>query len=225
MKKQLLLALFGYCVFLGSLAAQTTGNPDISIDLTKTGVLYVGLDNPVEVHCEGVGTANVRVQCDKGIVIPGLKGSYSIRPNIPGEIKVSVFVNGVQKYTRSFRAKRIPDPVPALGGNLTVSDTIPAGKFKAQLGIGLLLQNFDIDAKCDMVSFKITHISDDHVEGTMFTHSVFNKGARFTNDALDLINAAEAGDTFIFNEIKATCPGDNTARTLNALVFFIENSD
>jgi len=225
MAKQLVLALFGYCILLGSLVAQNNvDQPHISIELMNMNVLYMGIDNPIQVSVAGLSSSGYRVQTDKGSLINTGVGKYNLKVALPGEVTLSVYTKtGPAQLKKTFRVKRIPDPVPALGAKFTRSDTIGLGAFKAQAGIALLLENFDFDVKCDMIEYKITHIGADYEKGVMFTHSVRNKGARFSDEAIELINEAAPDDVFIFSEIKALCPGDVTPRQLNALVFFMES--
>ncbi len=224
MTKQLILALFGYCILLSSLVAQNNNEqPAISIQLSKMDVVYVGVDNPIQVSVPGLASSDYRVQTDKGSLICTGVGKYNLKVPVPGEVTLSVYTSkGPAKLKQKFRVKRIPDPVPALGAKFTRSDTIDLGIFKAQAGIWLGHENLDYDTKCEVLGYKITHIGADYVEGKMFTKTVRNKGARFGDQAKVLISEAGPDDIFIFNEIKAKCPGDLNPRNLNALVFFMK---
>jgi len=226
MTKQLILALFGYCILLGSLVAQNSDSqPAISIELSKMNVLYVGIDNPIQVSVAGLSSSEYRVQTDKGSLISTGVGKYNLKVALPGEVTLSVYTKtGPAKLKKKFMAKRIPNPVPALGAKFTLSDTMSAGEFKAQLGITLLLENFDFDVKCEMIEYKVTLVSSYHDTGALYLRSVKNKGVRFTEEALDIIYEAHNGDIFIFSEIKGRCPGDVKDRDLNALVIFMEKS-
>ena len=224
MTKQLILALLGYCILLGSLVAQNNDSqPPISIRLSKMNVVYAGIDNPIEVSVEGLSAAEYRVQTDKGSLVSTGAGKYNLKVPTPGEVTLSVYTGKNQlKLKQMFRAKRIPDPAPALGAKFTRSDTISPGEFKAQGGITLLLEDFDFDVKCEMIAYKVTLISTYHDSGALYLRAVNNKGVRFSEDALDIIHDVLPGDVVIFSEIKGRCPGDLKDRDLNALVFFME---
>lgn len=224
MAKPLILAIFGYSILLSSLVAQNNdGKPAISIQLAKMNVVYVGVDNPITVSCEGLSSSDFQLKTDKGKLTCIGKGQYNLNVNEPGEIMLTLLASGNQKISQSFKAKRIPDPIPALGGIYTQSDTMNCARFKAQGGLSLLFENFDFDVKCEMIEYKITHIGANFVDGKIFTHAVRNKGVRFGAKALELIYAAAPEDIFIFSEIKALCAEDKTPRHLNALVIFMEN--
>ena len=225
MTKYLILVLFGYCILLGNLVAQNNDSkPAISIQLSKMNVVYVGVDNPIQVSVEGLSSSEYRVETDKGSLRNTGTGKYNLKVALPGEVTLSVYTKtGPATMKQTFRAKRIPDPIPALGAKFTRSDTIDLGIFKAQAGIWLGHENLDYDTKCEVLGYKITHIGADYEKGVMFTHSVRNKGARFSEEAKQLISEAAPDDIFIFSEIKARCPEDATPRHLNALVFFMES--
>ncbi|MFN0036959.1 MAG: GldM family protein [Saprospiraceae bacterium] len=184
-------------------------------------VLYVGVDNPIKVSHEGLSSSDFQVKVDKGTLTIIGAGLFNLNVNSPGEVTLTVSTSmGSKSYV--FRAKRIPDPVPALGAKFSRSDTLDLGIFKAQAGIWLGHENLDYDTKCEVLGYKITHIGADYVEGKMFTKTVRNKGARFGDQAKVLISEAGPDDIFIFNEIKAKCPDDLNPRNLNALVFFMK---
>lgn len=227
MKKQLIMALFGYAILLGSLAAQTKDHASatpITIELLKMNVMYVGVENPFQVNCPGLSSSEYRVEADRGTLKNIGVGKYSLMVDTPGEVWISISTKEKSPYiSYRYRVKRIPDPVPALGGRYTRSDTMPTSQFKAQMGVAAILENIDFDTKCDMVEYNITHIGADNVEGKLFKHRVKNMGARYSPESQALINEAVPGDIFIFSDIKTKCPGDNQPRTLAPLVFFMED--
>ncbi|MBC7774839.1 MAG: hypothetical protein H7246_05315 [Phycisphaerae bacterium] len=223
MKKRIPLSLLLTVLLYGCLAGQNLDCPStISAMAEKMNVLYVGVDNPIMISHEGLSSSDYHVQVDRGTLTAIGSGRFHLNISSPDEVVMTV-TTPLKKHIFHFRTKRIPDPVPALGAKFTRSDTISTGEFKAQLGIALLLENFDFDVKCEMIEYKITHIGAEYVEGKMITNSVRNKGARFGEAAKELISEATPDDVFIFSEIKAHCPGDVTPRNLNALVFFMES--
>lgn len=227
MTKQIILAFLGYCILLGSLVAQNTGTqPAVSIQLSKMDVVYLGIDNPIQVFAGGLSSAEYRVQTDKGSLISTGIGKYNLKVPVLGEVTLSVYSKtGPAILKQKFRVKQIPDPLPALGSKFTLSDTMSAGQFKAQSGITLLLKNFDFDVKCEMVEYRVTLISTYYDKKETYVRSVKNKGVRFSEEALDIIYEAQTGDVFIFSEIKGRCPGDLKDRDLNALVFFMGDKE
>ncbi len=192
------------------------GQRSVAVALLKMNVFYIGVDNPIAVSAAGVNSNDVKVSgSGGGITLTRENGSnYNIRVTTPGECSIVVSAPGVSQ-TFTYKAKRIPDPVALLGAKHN-SKAMPNGEFKAQGGIAAVLQNFDFDAKCEIVGFKVGYLKkrQDPVEKN-------NSGARWGSDVADLVNKAAPGDTYFFDEIKARCPGDAAARELNALVFKI----
>ena len=223
MKKRTIFATLFAFLFMGSLVAQKSDHPPaITVELSKMNVLYVGIDNPIKVSCEGLSSADYQVKSDKGTLTNIGVGSYNLNVSTPGEVILTVSIAG-KVASFPFRAKRIPDPVPAFGAKYTRSDTMAIGTFKAQMGVALMLQNFDFDAKCDLIDYKIVHIGVNHENGVMFKHAVKNVGARFSPESQELISQAEPGDIYIFTDLKGRCPGDANDRKLNGLVFFLDD--
>ena len=98
-----------------------------------------------------------------------------------------------------FRAKKIPDPVVFLGiGSNFNGGQMKSGTFKAQQGLFALLKNFDFDAKCNIISYRLTRVGfrEDPVES-------LNRGGRFNKMSRKLIDRAKPKDFYYFDEIKA----------------------
>lgn len=210
------LLVFCLLLLFDSITAQ-----QIAVNLDKMDVLYVGVDNQISILHEGLSSSEFQVKADKGTLICVGTGKYTIRPTKPGEVTITVSTGSGKTYRKVLRAKRIPDPVPALGATLWRSDTIEPGRFKAQGGISLLLRDFDFDIKCEVVKYKVTHIGAEYIGNGVFTHSVTNKGARFGTEATAIISEGVPGDLFIFSHIMARCPCDERNRHLNDLVFLL----
>jgi hypothetical protein len=182
----------------------------------KMNVFYIGVDNPLFVSVAGAASSDVKVSLDgDGTIEATGRGKFNVRVTQPGDVKITVSGLGMsQSFT--FRCKRIPDPVPALGARFK-SGVMTAAEFKDQKGIAAISENFDFEAKCDMVGFEIVRITKD---GTRTT--VRNSGGKYsTEEATALVNKAVAGDIYLFTNIKSQC-GDGIGRSLNSLVFEIK---
>lgn len=191
------------------------GQRSVAVALEKMNVFYIGVDNPVAVSAAGISSNDLKVSAS-GVSISKTGGSnYIVKATTPGEATITVSGPGVTQ-TFKYRVKRIPDPSPQLGARHK-SKQMANGEFKAQGGIAAVLENFDFEAKCDVVGFKVGYLKkrQDPVEKT-------NSGARWGSDVADIINKAAPGDTYFFDEIKARCPGDAASRELGSLVFKIK---
>ncbi len=198
------------------------GERSVAVSASKMNVFYIGVDNPVEVSAAGVPSDQIKInmQGGGGSIKKDGKGGYNVRVNTPtkkGEFAyVTVSAPGLSDK-KPFRVKRIPDPVPKLsksrGGGMG------SGEFKLQPGVFPVLENFDFDAKCDIVGFRLVRVpkrQDPQVSD--------NKGGKFSQKSRDLIQKAKPSDKYFFENIRCKCPGDSQAgaRDLGGMVFNIK---
>ena len=224
MKKLLFPVLFVIGAF--TLAkAQTPACPkSFSAVAAKTNVLYLGVDNLVQVIATGVPADSLHVVISEGSIERQGGSNYIARVTSPG--RVSIVISDKDKLYKvpiDFRVKRIPDPAPALGLRYTRSDTLAAEVFKAQPGITMVLENFDFDVRCITMGYSVTQITTNESDGKQLIRTARNLGGKFNPEAQALVNSARPGDVFIFGDITGKCPGDDKGRPLNSLVFSIGN--
>ncbi len=174
------------------------------------------MDNPVSILVRGVPEAEIKIETSENLTIKKEGSiSYTVRASTPGEGTIIVSGGNLKPLTFRYRVKRIPDPTVLLGAQL-FPGTISSGTFQAQKGIAALLLNFDMDARCDMLSYKVIQVRNGQFEA-----EVSNTGVRFTTEARTLINKAEPGDIYIFENVKVKCPGDIVSRDMGSLTFVI----
>ena len=195
----------------------------VSISADKMNVLYVGIDNPVTIAVAGINSNDIEVSVSglEGISISGENSSYIVRAS--QQTGNNQFCSVMVKDKKSgqiygsfpLRVKRIPDPQARLSGR--TDGNISAGEMKVQNGIMAVLENFDLEAKCQIISCELIYIAiaADPVVS-------INTGAIFSPQTKKLIEAAQSGDVYIFKDVKGSCPGDVAARKLNPLVFTIK---
>ena len=192
------------------------GRRSVAVSADKMNVFYIGVDNPISVSAAGVSSNELRVSGSGG----GLRleqsgqGKYVARVSTPGVAKVNVSGGGLTPTSFDFRVKAIPDPIARLNGE--TGGTMGNGTFKAQSGIFAELDNFDFEARCQIAGFTLVYAPprEDLQEFT-------NVGQAFTGGARNAVNQAKPGDTYYFNNVRAKCPGDNTPRKINPMVFKI----
>ncbi len=190
------------------------GERSVAVSADKMNVLYAGVENPITISAAGVPSSQVRVQAE-GTALSPLGGSrYMAKPDRPGDARITVSGGGLPPTAFHYRIKRVPDPVMELGRKR--GGRIEAATFRAQLGIIPVLENFDFDARCTIISFELVRVpkgGDIQVAR--------NNGGRFEAEAQRLVRNAAAGDVYYFNEIKVKCPGDTYSRELNGMIFNI----
>lgn len=197
-----------------------TGRPEplaCAISLDNQNVLIVGLDNPANIVVRGVPEEKIQISASPNLSLKKERGSaYTIRASQPGEGTITVEGGALQPQTFRYRVKRLPDPVLRLGAQYR-SGTIGNGAFKAQGGLAAVIENFDIDARCEMIQYKVTQLRN----GQMLASAV-NTGARYSPAVRAIIDEARPGDTYLLGEVSARCPGDTEPRYLDGLIFKIK---
>lgn len=192
----------------------------VVVSPTKMNVLYIGVDNPMEISVPGVG---------QGDVAATLEGSGSLKkdPTNPanyiadvtgvGKCKIAVSAKIDGKMTpmgeKEFRIKRIPDPIPTLGGKLRGGNTQP-GALKSQSGVVPLLENFDFEARFNVISFEMVYSS----KGEIFKSEV--QGPLFNATMKQFLDRAKPKDIIFIDEIKVVGP-DKQPRKLGQIAFTI----
>lgn len=209
----LVAILFIVTTAFGSLFAQD--DLVVSVAADRMNVLYIGVDNPITVAVAGISNDNIQVSSEDVAVLPQGDGKYILQATRPGEVKVKVESQGKLLKEAVFRVKRVPDPVGMVGSKN--GGTVMAHELQEQKEMIALLENFDFDAYCEIVSFNVIKISrrNDPVEVT-------NKGNTFGEQTLELFRLAVPGDTYYIRNIKAKCPGDMTARLLDNIMFEVK---
>ncbi|HRI59437.1 MAG TPA: GldM family protein [Saprospiraceae bacterium] len=227
MKGILLPFLFWTLFFASNLAAQQRDSlVSIVAVPAKMGLLYIGVDNPISIYATGIPYDSLDVTISNGTISKLENDWYIARVAKGGEasIKISSKDNS-HSVIFKYGVLRIPDPMPVLGGKYLSGDTLSVGVFKHQPGIIMKTDNFNFDIKCNTVGYSVIKVGASEEDGRKSVEILKNTGAKFNPDVLELINEATPGDIFIFNEIKARCPGDEKERKLNSLIFFMDDND
>ncbi|MCW5906642.1 MAG: gliding motility protein GldM [Chitinophagales bacterium] len=190
----------------------------VVVSPTKMNVLYIGVDNPMKISVPGVGQNDVTANLDgAGTLTKNPDGSYTAKVTAVGKCKIAVAakIDGkVQSMgEEEFRIKRIPDPVPTLGGKLRGGNTQP-GSIKAQSGVVALLENFDFEARFDVVSFQMVFSS----KGEIFKAEA--QGPLLNAQMKSFLDRAKPKDIIFIDEIKVVGP-DKQPRKLGQIAFTI----
>ncbi|MFN8294194.1 MAG: gliding motility protein GldM [Chitinophagales bacterium] len=199
-------------------AAYQVGARAVVIAPTKMNVLYIGVDNPMKISVPGVSSNDISASFQgDGALTKNADGTYTARVKAPGKttINVSAKIDGKvqQMGAEEFRIKRIPDPVPTVGGTLRGGPTA-AGHLKVQSGLVALLENFDFEARFNVVSFTMGYQKgpdyfEEKVSGPLFSAKI--KG---------ILQGLKAKQIVIFDDIKVVGP-DGAQRKIPQLAFKI----
>lgn len=192
----------------------------VVVSPTKMNVLYIGVDNPMEVSVPGVSQNDVGASIVGAGTLakdPTNPSNYIAKVTSVGKCKISVTAKMDGKVQpmgdKEFRIKRIPDPVPTLGGKLRGGNTQP-GAIKAQSGVVALLENFDFEARFNVVSFQMVFSSKGEIFKAEATGPIFNANMK------SFLDRAKPKDIIFIDEIKVVGP-DNQPRKLGQIAFTI----
>lgn len=192
----------------------TVAAPFATVSPTKMNVFYIGVPNPVQVSAAGVANSKLQVSIDQGS-ITGSNGNYTVNVTQQSiDNKVHVSANGKNYGNFPFRVKMIPNPQAEVANQ--PGGRVNAAVWKAQQGVIAKLDNFDFDAKFEVLSFNMFYqpkLQDPGIASA--------SGAYFSPAQKLFIAKAKPGDIFYIEEIKVKGP-DNLTRKIAPIAFKID---
>lgn len=202
-------------------ASYTVGAPNVVVSPTAMNVLYVGLDNPIDISVPGVGSDGISATMNNGTIRKGrlekYRGEWVARPEVVGReasINVSAMVNGERMrfppYT--FRVQNIPDPVAKFAG--LTEGSVAKNVALATPGVFAVLEDFLFDLEYEVTGFKMI------VTQRGFDREAASNSARVTAEQRTLIDGLSRGQKLYITEIKARGP-DNRTRNLPPIILTI----
>lgn len=188
--------------------------PSCAVSPDKMNVFYIGVDNPITVSAAGIAPGDLVVSGSGGgiTVKPSGAGKYVVRASSEtkdGKIMVSARTkDGVkaQGPPVSFRVKRIPDPVAAIGGKKGFSEIkrVDVGGIGA---VAAKLEGFDFEANFIVTSFEFTAI----VKGQPVSYN--GSGPAMTSDMKAALGKVATGSKIFIDNVKAKGP-DGSLRSI-----------
>ena len=192
--------------------------PIVSIAGDNMNIFYFGADNPITIAVEGILNKNVTVSSED-IELTNLgNGRYSVKPLKLGTATIIVEANN-QKREMPFVVKTIPDPKPygkLKDGKKIINGDVTAEQMKSLVRIEVE-KNELYDVDCEVIKYELTRVPKENDPITERNYS-----GEFKGRAKILKDLAQTGDAYYIDEIKAKCPGDEKARSLEGMVFKIK---
>lgn len=193
-----------------------------AVALTKANVVYIGIENPVNISVSGYPANAIEVAIDNG-TITGDNGEYIIKAARPGKVLVTVKAGGKTVRETELKAKYLPDPVVALtpapessnlikGGRITKEALLQAG------GVVLTVENAEIDVPIKVLSFTLSVITNNNEQGA----SAVSSADKFSADQVKLIQSLKKDQRLIIDNISASLPDGKVRKTSMSMVFTIE---
>lgn len=189
---------------------------NVALEVVKMNVFYVGVDNPIRIAAGGIPPAELTAELIGDGKISGSNGNFIVQVRQPGEVKIRIMHKNELVAEQTYRVKRIPDPTPKMDGKYR-SGPISVETMLQAKGILSVLENFDFDAVCEVVSYEVTYLPKEQEP-----ISWSNTGGQMNKWVLDAAKNAKPGDAFFFDDIKVTCPGDAAPRNVGGAVFKIK---
>lgn len=195
------------------------GERSASVSADKMNVLYVGVDNPLSITAAGVSSNELQVSASgAGINITKTgTGKYNATVSQQGEAKIILSGGGLAPTSYDFRTKIIPDPIPTLSGKH--GGNMGNGEFKAQRALIPQLENFDFDARCEILSYTLFRIPK---PGTGDPIANANQGGTFNAGSRSLIDKASPNDRYFFEDVRVKCPGWAGGKNIGTVSFKIQ---
>jgi len=186
----------------------TPGGAAASAD--KMNVFYIGVDNPVTVGSP-TGWDKTKVSMTGG-TLSGSNGKFVAKVTTIGKAVLNVTAND-KTSAFEFRVKRIPDPVFKIGSS--AGGGIGAAEFKAQKYCRAELDNFDFDARFQVISGTV------YFTGAGFPVTQTATLAGNNLGALSQMQMCKPGTSVIFDNIKVQGP-DGTVRGITPPGFLLK---
>lgn len=183
------------------------GVPTATVAADAMNVLYVGVDNPVSALAGGVPDKDTRVEITNGTLTKTGAGTYIARVTTPGvnaEIKVYSTENGkspVLMGSKTFRVKRVPDPVARINGQEVGVKRIDKNTLANAGGLLVSMKDFEFELKLQVASFNVQVSRNQELSASMPSD-----GNKFTSSMIENFKRCRRGDKVFITDIMAQMP-------------------
>ena len=205
----------------------SVGESNVVVSPTAMNVLYLGIDNPIDILVPGIGPDKMRAVMKNGTIGKGkaknskgefFPGNWVAMPEVEGQIAqivVSAEINGVQQQvgTRDFRVRRVPDPIASFANKMGEGSATKA-EISASEACFALLKDFDFDLRFTVTEFTLS-----------FDDKGFNVSESSTNNRVNdkqkaLLTKLVRGKKLYVEKVKAVGP-DKKVRDLSPIIITV----
>ena len=180
-------------------------DPKLRIISGQYPVLYVGIDNKIEINHDEIANKDISIISSKGEIIYNNQEFY-LRTESTGIAEITVFGKRNQKnillVKQTFEIKNLPDLyayiIDEKKNNIEVKTGFkPVSFLKSQTKLR-------ISSKTEKnLSFPVKNFNLKRITTNNKIQSRTNRGGDFRERTIQLINVAKPGDIYIFDNIKA----------------------
>ena len=196
------------------------------ISATKMNVLYIGLDNPMEISVPGYRPQDIRATISGGTLSAGKSaGNYIAKvPDTRGKVREAKIAVSVKQPDGSFkgvgkpsvfRIKRVPSPTPYFGSK--ASGDIGPGEIRIVNFVSVRLQDFPFDLKYKVTKFNFLYQPK---KGQSVTY--LSNGPGLTSQMKSAISSPQKGDIIIRANVYAVAPGVPNKQLPGAIVLNVK---
>lgn len=179
-------------------------------------IMYMGIDNPIQIQANGLEGQNIETEIDLGEVIP-FGGKYYLRFDSEGIAHLKVYAkNNDGRFLvieKSYEVKKLPDPMVMIDGR--AGGSISQKILQVQSGLKAQAANISIDDVYNILSFEVIRV---HSRGK---ESVVNRGQEFTFETRKLLREAKSGDLVVIDNVKVKAT-DGSLKEVAPIVFNIK---
>lgn len=190
----------------------------LAVSATKMNILYIGLDNPLDIAVSNENSNLISVETDNGTIVKKSNSEWIARVVSTGQTTIKVYIekNGQKQLygEKIFRTLRVPDPVLSIDGKKEMS--ISKESLLKNPKLNVVLENFMYDADLFSISSFTLKIND---KNTLKEAKCV--GTTFSDEALELVKATETESMIYFDEIKISGPG-NSIRKMQPIALRIK---
>lgn len=188
------------------------------ISQREYNILYTGINNPVNIFHPEYKKQDYKITISQGRVMD-IEGNYYAQVSRKGFASVMLQVpdgkGGYKKVAEeTFKVKDLPKPTVVLHNE--TGGQMPAKLFKQQKGLETITKDMEVEADFRVVGYTITYINANGLG--IFKEKV--RGSYFTGKSRELLELAQPGDIFIFDDISVKGP-NGVNKDVEALVFNI----
>jgi gliding motility-associated protein GldM len=193
------------------------GAQSVVISPTAMNVLYLGIDNPIDISVPGVGQDRIRATMNNGTIGKGkaqnskgppFAGDWIAKPAVEGQnaqIIVSIDIGGKQQTFApvNFRVRAVPAPMASFA-NVQGEGAVGKGALEAQDACFAALKDFDFDLRFTVTEFTLTF------NDKGFDVSEPSTSNRITDKQRALVKRLTRGKKLYVEKVKAVGPGNKS---------------
>jgi gliding motility-associated protein GldM len=205
----------------------SVGAPNVVVSPTAMNVLYLSIENPIDISVPGVGPGKISAIMKNGKIIKGqaknskgqfFPGNWVATPDVEGQnaqIIVSAEINGKQQTfaPMEFRVRRVPDPVASFA-NKSGEGVVTKAEIMAQEACFAILKDFDFDLRFNVTEFTLSY------DDKGFNVSEASTSNRINDKQRAALQKLTRGKKLYVEKVKAVGP-DKKVRELSPIIITV----